>query len=54
MTQVDKRMLDSDQDIATYFIGSILSGGGAVLEDNSPKGWVKWSINIKIKPYLQD
>ena len=22
MTQVDKRMLDSDEDIATYFIGS--------------------------------
>ena len=27
MTQIDKRMLDSDEDIATYFIGSILSGG---------------------------
>lgn len=41
MTQVDKRMLDSEKDIATYFLGSILSGGGAVPEDNSPKGWVK-------------
>ncbi|MBL7046421.1 MAG: glycoside hydrolase family 3 C-terminal domain-containing protein [Candidatus Marinimicrobia bacterium] len=40
MTQVDKRMLDSEEDIATYFIGSILSGGGSVPEDNSPKGWV--------------
>jgi len=41
MTQVDKRMLDSDEDIATYFLGSILSGGGAVPKDNTPKGWVK-------------
>ena len=41
MTQVDKRMLDSNEDIANYFLGSILSGGGAVPEDNTPKGWVK-------------
>ena len=41
MTQIDKRMLDSDGDIAKYFIGSILSGGGSVPADNTPKGWVK-------------
>ena len=40
MTQVDKRMLDSDNDISKYFIGSILSGGGSVPNDNTPKGWV--------------
>ena len=40
MTQVDKRMLDSESDIATYFLGSLLSGGGSVPDDNSPKGWV--------------
>ena len=40
MTQVDKRMLDSEEDIATYFLGSILSGGGSVPEDNTPRGWV--------------
>ena len=40
MTQVDKRMLDSDDDISKYFIGSILSGGGSVPNDNTPKGWV--------------
>ena len=33
MTQVDKRMLDSEEDIATYFLGSILSGGGSVPDD---------------------
>jgi len=40
MTQVDKRMLDSESDIAKYFLGSILSGGGSVPEDNTPKGWI--------------
>ena len=40
MTQVDKRMLDKESDIATYFLGSILSGGGSVPDDNTPKGWV--------------
>ena len=40
MTQVDKRMLDSENDIAKYYLGSILSGGGSVPEDNTPKGWV--------------
>ena len=40
MTQVDKRMLDNDQDIADYFLGSILSGGGSVPDDNTPKGWI--------------
>jgi len=40
MTQVDKRMLDSEEDIAKYFLGSILSGGGSVPDDNTPKGWV--------------
>ena len=43
MTQVDKRMLDSESDIAKYFLGSILSGGGAVPEDNTPKGWINMS-----------
>ena len=40
MTQIDKRMLDSDDDISKYFIGSLLSGGGSVPDDNTPKGWV--------------
>ena len=40
MTQVDKRMLDTEEDIATYFLGSILSGGGSVPDDNTTKGWV--------------
>ena len=43
MTQVDKRMLDSESDIAKYFLGSILSGGGAVHEDITPKGLINMS-----------
>ena len=40
MTQVDMRMIDTISDIGDLFIGSILSGGGSVPPDNSPKGWV--------------
>ena len=36
MTQVDKRMLDKNEDIAEYFLGSILSGGGSVPKNNTP------------------
>ena len=54
MTQIDKRMLDSDGDIAKYFIGSILSGGGSVPADNTPKGWVKMinSYQELLREYL--
>ena len=41
MTQVDKRMLDKNEDIAEYFLGSILSGGGSVPKNNTPEGWVE-------------
>jgi beta-glucosidase len=41
MTQVDMRLLDDPQDIKTYHLGSILSGGGAVPENNTPEGWLK-------------
>ncbi len=39
MTQVDRTVL-TPQDVAAYFIGSVLSGGGEGLEgNNSPKDW---------------
>jgi beta-glucosidase len=41
MTQVDKRLLDSPEDIQTYHIGSILSGGGSVPKINTPRGWLE-------------
>ena len=47
ITQVDKRMLDSEEDIAKYFLGSILSGGGSVPDDNTPKGWVNMVNNYQ-------
>ena len=39
MTQVDRRYLKNESDIATFFLGSLLSGGGSAPTDNSPKGW---------------
>ena len=40
MTQVDMRLLDSQEDIRTYHIGSVLSGGGSVPPTNTPQGWL--------------
>lgn len=40
MTQVDRQFLVSPEDIKTYFLGSILSGGGSCPpETNSPQAW---------------
>ncbi len=39
MTQADRTALSSNSDIATYYLGSILSGGGAAPSDNTPAGW---------------
>ncbi len=42
MTQVDMRLLDDPQDIKTYHLGSILSGGGAVPKNNTPEDGLRW------------
>tara|TARA_Y100000748_G_scaffold301457_1_gene301704 strand:+ start:3278 stop:5086 length:1809 start_codon:yes stop_codon:yes gene_type:complete len=39
MTQLDRRFLRTEEDIVKFGIGSILSGGGSVPQDNSIKGW---------------
>ena len=39
MTQVDRGYLKSVSDISTYYLGSLLSGGGSAPADNSPAGW---------------
>ncbi len=39
MTQADRGGLASEADVAGYFLGSVLSGGGSAPEDNSPAGW---------------
>lgn len=39
MTQVERMSIDKD-DLATYSIGSLLSGGGSVPTPNTPQGWL--------------
>jgi beta-glucosidase len=39
MTQVEWRDLASFEDVATYALGSIISGGGATPGTNTPAGW---------------
>ncbi|NOZ04630.1 MAG: beta-glucosidase [FCB group bacterium] len=39
MTQVDRQFLERDSDIATYFLGSLLSGGGSTPAENRPQAW---------------
>ncbi len=41
MTQIDRRYLDTDSDIATYNLGSLLSGGGSCPTPNTPLAWAK-------------
>ena len=41
MTQVDRQFLESDNDIGTYFLGSLLSGGGSTPSKNFPKAWAE-------------
>ena len=41
MTQVDRQFLESEADIAKYYLGSLLSGGGSVPEPNAPPAWVE-------------
>ncbi len=40
MTQVEKNSL-TPNDVTTYFIGSVLSGGGGVPNPNTPEKWVQ-------------
>ena len=56
MTQIDMRMIDTISDVSDLYIGSILSGGGSVPADNTPKGWVnmvnefqKQALNTRLK-----
>jgi beta-glucosidase len=39
MTQIDRGFLVSQSDIAKYYLGSLLSGGGSVPKPNTPEGW---------------
>lgn len=39
MTQPDRAALTPESDIATFYLGSVLSGGGSAPAENSAKGW---------------
>ncbi len=39
MTQVDRQFLERDSDIATRYLGSLLSGGGSTPDENRPQSW---------------
>ncbi len=41
MTQIDRKYLKSDSDIAKYYLGSLLSGGGSSPEMNTPSSWAE-------------
>ncbi|MFJ4499356.1 glycoside hydrolase family 3 protein [Streptomyces sp. NPDC088864] len=41
MTQAERNALASQGDIATYDLGSLLSGGGSVPSPNTPEAWAK-------------
>jgi len=41
MTQVDRQFLGGDKNIGTYFLGSLLSGGGSTPAKNFPKSWAE-------------
>ena len=41
MTQVDRSALNPPSDLATYRIGSVLSGGGSVPTPNTPQAWAE-------------
>lgn len=41
MTQVDHRYLEQKSDIKTYYLGSLLSGGGSTPDPNNPRSWVR-------------
>jgi beta-glucosidase len=56
MTQVDYRYLQDITDIKKYFLGSILSGGGATPPKNQPSSWVdlynsfqRQALNTRLK-----
>lgn len=48
MAQVDSAALINKSDIATYFLGSVLSGGNSDPPDgNSPQSWLKFATNFE-------
>ncbi len=49
MTQADRRFLSSSEEIKTYFLGSLLSGGGSAPATNTPAGWADMYDAFQVK-----
>jgi beta-glucosidase len=56
MTQTDCQALKDKSEVQTYFLGSILSGGGHGPAQNDPQGWLKscqefrsWALKTRLK-----
>ena len=49
MTQAERNALRSQGDIATYDLGSLLSGGGSVPTPNTPEAWAKMTDAYQLR-----
>lgn len=49
MTQAERNALKSQGDIATYDLGSLLSGGGSVPTPNTPGAWAKMVDSYQLR-----
>jgi beta-glucosidase len=47
MTQADHSYLKSPDDVAKYFMGSVLSGGDSEIADVSPRGWAEFVAGLQ-------
>jgi beta-glucosidase len=47
MTQPDHTFLKSPDDVARYFVGSVLSGGNSEIPDVSPAGWAEFATGLQ-------
>ena len=47
MTQPDHTFLKSPDDVARYFVGSVLSGGNSEIPDVSPAGWAGFATGLQ-------
>jgi len=47
MTQPDHSYLKSPDDVATYLVGSVLSGGNSEIPDVSPAGWAEFVTGLQ-------
>ncbi|KRV50747.1 glycosyl hydrolase [Wenjunlia vitaminophila] len=49
MTQAERSALRSQDDISTYALGSLLSGGGSAPTPNNPQGWARMVNSYQLR-----